>query len=379
MSDNFHKFLFLGVMLVLAVFANNNTGSKGAMNQGADVLAQNTAEKRISAISVGLPPQVAASDSYMSAMDAAPVSEKTDAVAIVVKGISGVGQDTYLPGASSTDAPLSQDIKPREPAGSFLGSEAAGANRSVFYRISDEPPPAIGAKIVLIADLRSDEVFYGLNPAMRWPLASVTKLMTAEIIYKNNLLNQSTTITEAEFAVDGSTEDLKIGERYSLADLTNAMLIESNNESAMALADFYGYDAFMGAMNDEAKNLGLDNAYFSDPVGLSAANQSTANDLLAFSRRIYTQYPEIFKITRKISVSLKELNSLSRITVKNINEFAGRADFLGGKTGYTGDASGNLLSIFSYQKQPIFIIVMGTEDRFGDTKKLLEWFERNYK
>ncbi len=366
MSDNFHKFLFLGVMLAITVLANRNPGLNDAAVQGANGLAPIAVEKSTSAVAVGLPPHVSTGNLYAAAN-------------VIGKDALGDTLSSDLPAASPSNTPAAQVNEFGMADTSLFLQSGAGTVHSVFRRVGDEPLPETGAKIALVADLGSGDVFYARNAAMRWPTASIAKLMAAEIIAKGGFLNQSTTITEAEFAIDGSLEDLKVGERYSVADLMSAMLIESSNESAMALADVYGYDAFIKTMNEEVKNLGLNNTYFSDPVGLSAANQSTASDLLVLTQHIYAQYQEIFKITKKISAYLTELNSGSRLAVKNINNFAGQADFLGGKTGYTNDASGNLLSIFSYQKQPIFIIVMGTEDRFGDTQKLLEWFKRNYR
>jgi len=66
------------------------------------------------------------------------------------------------------------------------------------------------------------------------------------------------------------------------------------------------------------------------------------------------------------------------VAFSNINHFAGQADFLGGKTGYTDDAGGNLLSLFSYQKRPVLVLVMGASDRFGETRRLLQWFKNSY-
>jgi D-alanyl-D-alanine carboxypeptidase len=66
--------------------------------------------------------------------------------------------------------------------------------------------------------------------------------------------------------------------------------------------------------------------------------------------------------------------------VKSINDFAGNADFIGGKTGYTDQADGNLLSIFEYGGRPIFIMVLGINDgvRFNATQQLYDWFKTNF-
>jgi D-alanyl-D-alanine endopeptidase (penicillin-binding protein 7) len=267
------------------------------------------------------------------------------------------------------------------PADSNIVSleSGGGAAWSAFSRYQNDPLPVLGANSALIADLRTGDVFFDSKSSMRWPLASLTKLMTAMIISQNVALNQSTTLVAADFPAESSDGDMQPGERYSINDLRSAMLLESSNEAAMALANFYGYDRFMAAMNTKATEWGLSNTHFDDPVGLSVSNQSTAADLLHMAGYIYSQNPEIFKITAKKSAYVKELNSGKKILVKTTNDFAGRPDFLGGKTGYTDEASGNLLSIFSYERRPILIVVLGTEDRFGDTEKLLNWFEGDYK
>ncbi len=105
------------------------------------------------------------------------------------------------------------------------------------------------------------------------------------------------------------------------------------------------------------------------------------------ARKIYATYPQILAITRTPQVTITELGSapaggVGRQTpVKSINDFAGRADFIGGKTGYTDEAAGNLLSIFSYDSHPVFIVVLGTQDgvRFAKTLALYSWFVNNFK
>jgi D-alanyl-D-alanine carboxypeptidase len=69
------------------------------------------------------------------------------------------------------------------------------------------------------------------------------------------------------------------------------------------------------------------------------------------------------------------------VTVMSINQFAGDADFIGGKTGYTDQADGNLLSIFDYEGRPIFIMVLGVDDgvRFDATNEVYNWFKTDFK
>ncbi len=241
--------------------------------------------------------------------------------------------------------------------------------------------PNVGASEVLIDDLQSGLNFYSLNADKRWPMASVSKLMTAVIVTDNLDPNQRITVTAQMTAVDPSENILHVGDTYTVEDLLHIMLLPSNNVAATALADFYGYANFTAAMNAKAKAWGMASTYYDDPSGLSAANQSTPSDLLKLAQNIYTGYPSILAITREPQATLQNITTGQPITVKSINNFAGSANFLGGKTGYTDQADGNLLSIFSYDGRPVFVVVMGVDDgvRFDATQTLFNWFKQNFK
>ena len=78
---------------------------------------------------------------------------------------------------------------------------------------------------------------------------------------------------------------------------------------------------------------------------------------------------------------MTNLATNKKVVIKTINNFAGRSDFLGGKTGYTDVADGNLLSIFKYEGRPVIVIIMGTDyaSRFDNTETLYNWFKANYR
>ena len=79
--------------------------------------------------------------------------------------------------------------------------------------------------------------------------------------------------------------------------------------------------------------------------------------------------------------TLTEIGTGTEVAVKNINEFSGEADFIGGKTGYTDQADGNLLSLFSYKGHPVVVIILGTDEnvRFMNTEALYNWFIQNFR
>jgi serine-type D-Ala-D-Ala endopeptidase (penicillin-binding protein 7) len=287
--------------------------------------------------------------------------------------------------------------------GSTGGGTGTGANNVPLGTTNptpaDQPPSAfikIGATAsaapnfavnsYLVADLESGTIFASKNPDGRWPTASLTKLMTATLVEDYFSTSTDITITEPMFAVDPVDETtLVVNGTYSAQDLLPVMLLPSSNVAAQAFADFYGYSSFISDMNARAAAWGMTNTYFNDPSGLSASDESTADDFLKLAQVIYRQYPQIFAITRTPQVTITEKNSGKAILVKSINNYAGLANFVGGKTGNTPQANGNLLSVFNYDGHPLFIVVLGADDgasglnaAFSDTNTLYNWFKAHY-
>jgi D-alanyl-D-alanine endopeptidase (penicillin-binding protein 7) len=244
---------------------------------------------------------------------------------------------------------------------------------------SDTSQPQVGSSVYLAADLQTGKTYVALNAEERWPMASISKLMTAAVV--TDVLNPDDhiTITNSMVSVDPTQQILHVGDTYTVSDLLRVMLLPSNNVAAEAFAEFYGRANFLSAMNAKAKAWGMTNTYYDDPSGLSAANESTATDLLTLAQHMYGQYPQILAITRTPQVTVANLTTNQPVVIKSINEFAGQADFIGGKTGYTDQADGNLLSIFSYDGRPLFIVVLGINDgvRFDATQKLYTWVKAN--
>lgn len=262
--------------------------------------------------------------------------------------------------------------------GSNISNTTMTTINSVFSKINDTPFPEVSNESYMIADLSTGAVLSGSNMAARWPTASITKLLTATLVRDQLSTSTQITITPQMFAADPTEETLVIGGTYSVEDLLRVMLMPSSNVAAEALADTVGRVQFMNEMNARATAWGMTQSYFDDPSGISAANQSTANDLLILAQHVYNDYPEILAITDTHQTTITELNSDKQIAVKSINDFAGEPEFVGGKTGHTSQAGNNLLSIFDYHGHPVLIILLNTDDRFGNTAKLYAWFRANY-
>ncbi len=233
----------------------------------------------------------------------------------------------------------------------------------------------ITSSVVLVRDLSNNINIFELNTNNSWPIASLTKLMTAVIAIEKSDLNKEVTINKDAFGfkTHGIAGGFKSGETFTVEDLIRAMLIISSNNAAVALADAIGPD-FIQLMNKKAIELKMFKTNFDDPTGLSYLNKSTVDDLVILTNYIYYNHPRIFEITlqKQEKAEILELNSGINRKLLNINQFAGRLDFIGGKTGYIKEAGENLLSLFSKQERLILIIVLGSENRFKDTEELLK-------
>jgi len=201
--------------------------------------------------------------------------------------------------------------------------------------------------------------------------------MTASIVLEHIAPDQQITTMEVPGAYTPSSNHIPVGSTYRADDLLRDMLVESSNEAAESFAAAYtdgngsGRTAFIAAMNAQAAAWGLTNTHYDDPAGLSVGSQSTAQDLLKLVRHIHAAHPEVFETTRLPSVTVRDINGVPYTAIAT-NEFAGRAGFLGGKTGYTDEAQGNLVSLFLTRSVPTVYIVLGSANRFGDTDLLVK-------
>jgi D-alanyl-D-alanine carboxypeptidase len=233
----------------------------------------------------------------------------------------------------------------------------------------------ISAQIVLVKLLNTNTPLKEVKAENRWPIASLTKLMTALIAVENLDLDAKVKLSENAVSQPGTSGDFKSGEIYRNGDLLKAMLLLSSNDAAMALAESYGAEKdFVSAMNKKAAELKMTETKFVDPTGVSFLNQSTANDLAKLVDYIYFHHREIFDLTKEKSFSITEIQSGKIKKIYNINEFTGQKIFLGGKTGFINESKENLISLFDdpFGRGPLLIIVLGSNDRFGDTKMLLK-------
>ncbi|MBX4201037.1 serine hydrolase, partial [Candidatus Parcubacteria bacterium] len=189
------------------------------------------------------------------------------------------------------------------------------------------------------------KTLFNKNEQMRLPIASLTKLMTAAIILDHYDLSQKVTISPQAMAQEGEQGDLQLGQTFAIKDLLYIMLMESSNRASYALAEYIGTEQFVAAMNAYAQNMGLSGTHFADASGLDSGSYSTAKDLVVLSQYVFERYPLFREIISNKQYALYLDNGALHHTLVNTNELLGKDNVIGGKTGFTKEAQGCVMTI----------------------------------
>jgi D-alanyl-D-alanine carboxypeptidase len=234
-------------------------------------------------------------------------------------------------------------------------------------------PPRISAVASLVKEIGSPYSFFIEERKLRWPLASITKLMTAVVASEHIPPDVHIRFSESAIATEGIAGSFNTGDVFSARDAIHAMLIISSNDAATAIAEFYGTEKFIREMQNTAARIGMLETAFFDATGFSSLNKTTVEDLERLVVYILKNHKDIFDITAKKSIDVTEISTQTVRRIGSNNIFSGEPNFIGGKTGYTDEAQGNLVSLFSDGVKQYLIIVFGSNDRFSETDALFKW------
>ncbi len=219
-----------------------------------------------------------------------------------------------------------------------------------YEAISPSKSIRLSTPSFLVGDVSSGEVLVSRKSTSTYPLASVTKLMTAIVTKENIDLHHEAVVTREAYNTFGNEGELMLGEKILVSDLLVPLLIESSNKGAEVLAYDYGREDFLKLMNGKAKQLRMNSTYYNDASGLDARNVSSPNDLFRLAQFTKRTYPEIFDTTR-----IREYTIYSHAW-KNQNAFLLRSDFKGGKNGFIDEAKKTTVSLFDITL-PVYHIV----------------------
>lgn len=239
--------------------------------------------------------------------------------------------------------------------------------------------PVLSAQSVLAVDVVSGVYLYEKDPQKTLLPASTTKIVTALVAIDTYEPDQILKV--GKVSVDGQKMGLIWGEEMKFIDLLKGLLIYSSNDAAEVLANNHpgGRDLFIALMNKKSSDLGLTNTHFTNPSGLdNSAHYSTAKDLITISR-IAMQNSIFSEIVGTREETVKSVNGKLTHKLVNINKLLGEVDgVLGVKTGWTENARENLVTYVDRNGKKVMIVVLGSSDRFGETKELIDWIYSNY-
>lgn len=259
-----------------------------------------------------------------------------------------------------------------------LGSESLTRGDAKYFYLnkSSSSQLKLSAEAYLVGDLNTGEVILAKNQNKQLPIASVSKLMTAYVAEETTKASDVAKVSKRALATYGENGNFRIGEKIKITDLVYPLLLESSNDAAEIIAEYFDRDSFVGKMNQLAKNLNMSSTFYEDPSGLSDNNQSTTSDLFKLTGYINQTRSDIFGITTKKNYSIKTHNWPST------NQFLRTDGYMGGKSGFTDPAKETVISLFSLPlsetgSRPIAIILLHSADRYKDVQTILKYLKKN--
>ena len=255
----------------------------------------------------------------------------------------------------------------------------------VDFKPSDYPfktksllPPDISANAAIVMDNDSKVVLFEKNKNLLFSLASTTKIMTALVAldyYKNNDV-----LTIESSGLGGINLGFEKGEKILFKDLLYAMLLPSSNDAALSVAINFpgGEKAFVAKMNDYAKRFNLYNMRFSDPVGLGDEKDHATPLELARLASIALENNFFSKVVSTKTKVITDVSGSFTYDLINLNKLLGTDGITGVKTGFTNEAGEVLVTSKKTEDGHTLIgVVMNSQDRFADSKKILDHVEES--
>ena len=245
-------------------------------------------------------------------------------------------------------------------------------------------PPAINAESYVLMDYHSNRLLMQKNPHARVEPASITKMMTAYVVFdeikKGQLsLSDSATISEKAWRTGGSKMFIEVDKQVKIEDLIRGMIVQSGNDASIALAEHIGgsEEVFASMMNKAAADLGMKNSHFKNATGLpEEEHYVSAYDVALLGQALVRNFPDLYHI-----YSEKEF-TYSDIKQHNRNTLLWRDPTVDGfKTGHTESAGYCLATTSSRNGMRLINVVMGTESekaRADETQKMLNYGFRFY-
>ena len=239
--------------------------------------------------------------------------------------------------------------------------------------------PAIAARSYVLMDFNGARILAENKAHVRMEPASLTKLMTAYIVFKelekgSIKLDGEVLISENAWRATGSRMFIEVNKRVLVKNLLQGMIIQSGNDATVALAEHVagGEDAFAALMNQYAQSLGMSETHFVNSTGMpDPQHYTTAHDLAILTRSLIHDFPEYYKWYSEREFTYNEIKQYNRNTLLWRDEHVD-----GVKTGHTESAGFCLIASALRDNMRLISVVLGTtseEARAQQSQQLLNY------
>ena len=263
--------------------------------------------------------------------------------------------------------------------GTNVGNITANAEKT--YYIKEEnlrislSATDVSAKSAILIETTSGEILWSKNADQRLPMASTTKIMTALVAIESGDVGRTVSVSPNAVGVEGSSVYLYPNEKMTIEDLIYAMLLESANDAAAAIAIEIGgsIEGFAQMMNRKAESLGLQNTHFENPHGLDGeTHYTTAHELAIIAREAYSNdtLKSIFSTYKKI-IPLNETEGV-RLLINHNKLLKSYEGATGIKTGFTKKSGRCLVSAAERDGISLIAVTLNAPSDWQDHKNMLD-------
>ena len=260
--------------------------------------------------------------------------------------------------------------------------EPVFTENSYFRKISAAKnirPLQISAGAALAADFETGQILFAKDQNKIYPIASVSKLMTA-LVASESFQTKVFRVDKKALETYGNSAGLVEGELFGSEELLYPLLLASSNDVA-SLFEERGWN-FIRSMNQKAAAVGMRNTYYEDASGLDPQNTSTPEDLFKLLQYIYNNKKPIFDILGLDEYKLSSQNKKKAHVWENINWPKEDGRFISGKSGYTDEALQTMAGVYKVklsesESREIAVIVLHSQDREQDVNAIIKHLESN--
>ncbi len=255
---------------------------------------------------------------------------------------------------------------------------------SVSAAVPVPAPPKLASKSFLLIDINSDTVLAQKKIDHSIEPASITKMMTAYVVYKELeagrlTMDELVPISEKAWRMEGSKMFIEVGSKVPVKELLNGLIIQSGNDASVALAEYIAGSetVFADYMNQYAKSLGMNSTNYVNSTGWPhRRHKTTARDIAILAKALILEFPEHYKLYSEKSMTYNGIKQYNR------NKLLWRDKSIDGiKTGHTDSAGYCLVASAKRGDMRLISVVLGTRSnkaRTDQSQKLLNYGFRFY-